>query len=76
MANPNFTRTEEDSVQTLVKLRGNPLNYVISLKARYLQASGRELGKGEAMQMLLNRIPKKVIEEAITDIIAEVKPRK
>ena len=71
-----FERKDDDSTTVLVKLSGNPLNYIMSLKAKYLQTTGKDLHKGNAISLLLNKIPKKIVEDAIKEIINEIKPRK
>jgi len=66
-----FERKDDDSAKVLVKLRGNPLNYIMHFKARYLEKIGKDLGKGDAINYLLNKIPRKVIDDAIKEIIEE-----
>ena len=71
-----FERKEADKTSTLVTLQGNPLNYVKMLKRRWEDAGisgGKELHKGTAVALLLNKIPKDVIEQAIKRIIEERK---
>lgn len=76
-----FERKESDKTSTLVKLQGNPLNYVRSLQSKWESVSGgRELHKGVAVALILNKIPKSVVEDAIRQIIEErqrsLKPNK
>ena len=80
MDNKNSVVQEQAQTSTstscIVKLRGRPLDYVLSLKASYLNRTGKTLAKGDAIQLILNRVPKKVIEEAIKEIVNEAQPRK
>lgn len=71
-----FERKDDESAQVLVKLRGNPLNYIMSFKAQYLQKLNKDLGKGDAINYLLNKIPRKVIDDAIKEVIQEHKKDK
>ena len=66
-----FERKDDDSATALVKLRGNPLNYIMSFKAQYLEKLGKDLGKGDAISYLLNKIPRLYIDNAIREIIEE-----
>lgn len=69
-------QSNNESTSTLVKLQGNPLNHVLSLKTRWRDTTGQELHKGTAIALLLNKIPKDVIKQAIMDIVEEVKSKK
>jgi hypothetical protein len=71
-----FERKDEDSATVLVKLRGNPLNYITSFKAQYLKKLNKDLGKGDAINYLLNQIPREVITKAIKEILEEHKKEK
>lgn len=71
-----FERTDDDSAKVLVKLKGRPLDYIMSFKAQYLKKLGKDLGKGDAINYLLNRIPRETIEEAIGSVIQEHKKDK
>jgi hypothetical protein len=66
-----FERKDDDSAKVLVKLKGNPLNYIMSFKAQYLQKLGKDLGKGDAINYLLNKIPRQAIDDAISQVIKE-----
>lgn len=63
-----------ESTSVLVKLRGHALNHIISLKSRLMQKTGKNIGKSEAVVILLNRMPKETIEEAISSIISTYSP--
>ena len=66
-----FERKDDESATVLVKLRGNPLNYIMSFKARYLEKFGKDLGKGDAINYLLNKIPREAIDKAVKQILEE-----
>ena len=66
-----FERKDDESAMVLVKLRGNPLNYIMSFKAQYLKRLNKDLGKGDAINYLLNKIPRREIDDAIKQIIEE-----
>ncbi len=66
-----FERERPESATTMVKLQGNPLNHVISLQSRLYERTHRRISKGNAIAMLLNKIPKEVVEKAIKAIVEE-----
>lgn len=71
MQPPLFERKSSDTTSTLVKLKGNPLNYVIMLQTRVYEKTQRQVSKGDAVSMLLNTIPKEIVEKAIKKIVEE-----
>lgn len=68
-----FESNNPESTSAIVRLKGNPLNYVISLQSKYYSATQKRLNKGEAIMRLLNKIPKDVVENSIKQIIQELK---
>jgi len=66
--------SNSETTSVLVKLRGNALNHIISLKSRLMQKTGKDIGKSEAVVILLNRMPKETIEQAISSIISTYSP--
>ena len=66
-----FERQDDECTSVLIQLRGKPLDYVMSLKAQYLQKFGKDLHKGDAISYLLNKIPRKVIKDAIGKVLEE-----
>jgi hypothetical protein len=71
-----FERQDDESTTVLVKLRGKPLNYIMSFKAQYLKKLNKDLGKGDAINYLLNRIPREIIDTAIKETLEEHKKEK
>ena len=66
-----FERQDDKSASVLVELRGRPLDYIMSFKAKYLRKLNKDLGKGDAINYLLNKIPRKVIKDAIRQVLEE-----
>lgn len=73
---PFSNQTDNNSTSTLVKLKGNPLNHVMSLKAKWLKVTGKDLHKGTAIALILNQIPKDEINKAINEIVKKAKLKK
>lgn len=66
-----FERQDDECTSVLIKLKGKPLDYVMHFKSLYLKKLSKDLGKGDAINYLLNKIPRKVIDDAIGRVIKE-----